>query len=357
MRSTSLPRRARAALAPALAAAVLLATATGCGSDDDSGDAAAAPAATTTTTTQKAALFPVKVDHRFGSTVVASKPNRIVVVGLTEQDTVLALGYQPVGTTEWYGDQPYAVWPWARAALGDAKPTVLKASDGIDFEAVAKLRPDLIIGTNSGIKNGDYKKLSALAPTIAAPKGATDYFSPWDAQTELIAKALGMESAGQAMVADVRRRFAEVAAAHPEFKGKTITFSQNAFYDGKLYVYPPGLNTEFLSYLGFTINPKLKGLAPAGVQADISAERLGIIDTDVLVFATEKAADVRNLLKIPTFRPLKAVAGHRAVFTGPTLSGAMYFMTPLSLPYVLEHLTPLLEQAVAGKAPLAIARD
>jgi iron complex transport system substrate-binding protein len=33
------------------------------------------------------------------------------------------------------------------------------------------------------------------------------------------------------------------------------------------------------------------------------------------------------------------------------LAGAIYFDTPLSLLYVLEHLTPMLEAAVAGDAP------
>ena len=349
MRPPSAPRRVLATLLLPLALLVA-----GCGGDDAPDSAAAR---TTTGTTTAKAAFPVTVEHRFGTTTVPREPQRIAVVGLTEQDAVLALGYKPIATTEWYGEQPHAVWPWAREALGDAKPTVLHADDGVDFEAVAKLRPDLIIGTNSGIDRKSYKKLSALAPVVPGPKGATDYFSAWDVQTKLIAKALGKEAEGIKLVEDIKKSYAEAAAAHPELKGKTVTFSQNAFYDGKLYVYPPGLNTEFLSYLGMTINPKLKGLAPAGTQADVSAERLDVIDADVLVFATEKAADVANLLKVPTFRPLDAVKGRRAVFTDPVLSGAMYFMTPLSLPYVLEHLTPLLEQAVAGKAPLAIHEE
>ena len=37
------------------------------------------------------------------------------------------------------------------------------------------------------------------------------------------------------------------------------------------------------------------------------------------------------------------------------LSGAMYFVGPLSLPYVLEQLVPQLEAAVAGRAPRRIA--
>jgi hypothetical protein len=34
-----------------------------------------------------------------------------------------------------------------------------------------------------------------------------------------------------------------------------------------------------------------------------------------------------------------------------TLAGALYFISPLSLPYVLERLTRQLEAAVAGRAP------
>ena len=42
-----------------------------------------------------------------------------------------------------------------RGALGAAKPTVLSNKDGFQFERIAALRPDLIIGTNAGIKRAD----------------------------------------------------------------------------------------------------------------------------------------------------------------------------------------------------------
>ena len=64
------------------------------------------------------------IEHAFGTTEVPSAPERIVTVGLTEQDSVLALGMTPVGVTEWYGEQPYATWPWAQDELGDAEPEV-----------------------------------------------------------------------------------------------------------------------------------------------------------------------------------------------------------------------------------------
>jgi len=331
-----------------LAATVLAVAAlalAGCGGDDPEPEAASSPTAAD-------AAFPATVEHKFGTTTVAAAPERIAVVGLTEQDTVLALGHTPIATTEWYGEHPHAVWPWAREALGDAEPTVLKTTDGFEFEKIAGLAPDLIIGTNSGMKQEDYDKLSQIAPTIASAKGSTDYFSPWDQQVALIAQALGKPEEGEALVQGVKDRFAEAAAAHPEFAGKTATFSQNAFYDGLIYVYPEGLNTEFLTYLGFEINPKVTALAgKPGEQVAISAERLDTLDADVIVFATEKPADVTELGKVPTFDKLEAVADHRAVYTDGTLAGAIYFMTPLSLEYALERLVPQLQDAVDGKAP------
>jgi iron complex transport system substrate-binding protein len=347
LRSVRRPRRGsirRLSLVTAFVAVAGLLAACG----DDGAQESAAPEA--------GSVFPVTVEHKFGQTVVPSDPRRIAVIGLSEQDIVLALGKVPIATTEWYGEQPSAVWPWAQDKLGGAKPTVLSTADGFEFEKIAALNPDLIVGTNSGMKQADYTKLAAIAPTIPGVKGSADYFSPWEEQTVQVAKALGKETEGKALVDGIKADFAKVAAANPEFAGKTATFSQNAFYDGKIYVYPPGLNTEFLTMLGFTINPELTALAEVpGQQAAISAENLSKIDADVLVVAAEKPEDITNLEKVPTYTRLGAVSGKRTVYTDPILSGAMYFISPLSLPYVLEKLPPLLKAAVAGQAPNAIA--
>ncbi len=208
---------------PLLALLVVALMVAGCGSDDDSGGGDTQPAKASA----EEAAFPAKVEHQFGTTTVPAEPKRIVVVGVTEQDTVLALGYKPIAATEWYGDQPSAVWPWAQDELGGSKPTVLDVTDGFQFEKIAGLRPDLIIGVNAGMDRTDYKKLSRLAPTVAAAKGSTASFSPWDEQVGLIAAALGKPEEGHALIERIKSDYAKAAEAHPEFAGKTVTFSQN----------------------------------------------------------------------------------------------------------------------------------
>jgi iron complex transport system substrate-binding protein len=335
-----------------LVVAALVAAGCGSDSDDSSSTGTSAAAETSTTGGAAAAAFPATVTHKFGETTVPEAPKRIVSVGLTEHDTILMLGYRPIAITEWYGDQPGAIWPWARDAFGGDRPTVLQTSDGFEFERIAALKPDLIVGTNAGMKKGDYEKLSALAPTVASAPGSTDYFSPWDEQVELIAQALGKPEEGRALVADVRRQFADAAEAHPELRGKTISFTQNAFSDGLIYSYPDGLNTEFLTYLGLEIEPRVTALAEReGEQVGISPERLDVIDSDIALFATEARDDIAALLRIPTFTRLSSVSENRAVYTDGTLAGAMYFMTPLSLEYVVERLPQELARAAAGRAP------
>jgi iron complex transport system substrate-binding protein len=338
--------RARLLLTLLVAAALA-----GCGSDSS-------PSETSESAATAEGAFPAKVEHKYGTTTVPSKPERVVSVGFTEHDTMLALGEKPIATSEWYGEQPYATWPWARDELGSAKPTVLNNGDGFQFEKIAALRPDLILGVNSGMTKEDYEKLSQLAPTIPAPKGSEDWFGNWDAQTELIAAALGKPEQGRKLVKDVKDAYAKAAAEHPEFKGKTATFVQNGFYNGLIYAYQDGLNTDFLTMLGFKINPKLTPLVEnPGEQVGLSEERLDVLEADTIVFATEEPGDLTKLKKVPTFNELDAVADKRAVYTDGTLAGAIYFMTPLSLDYVLEHLTPQLEKAVAGEQPQKVGAE
>ena len=340
-------RRMLAVALPLLVGSLLSAS---CSSDEPS--AASEPTPTSTSGTSGDAAFPVTVPHKFGETTVTEEPLRVVSVGVTEQDILLQLGVVPVAVTEWYGEKPFATWPWAEDLLGDAEPEVLSTSDGFELERIAALQPDLIIGTNAGLTQKDYDLLSQIAPTVPSVEGSTRYFSSWQDQTLQVARALGREGDGQALVDEVESKYAAVAAAHPEWAGLTATFSQGGPYDGQLFVYPAGLSTDFLTDLGFTMTTGLEDYAPEeGSQAEISAENVGLIDADVVVFATEDEEMFDELQGFGTISTLPAVAENRAVYTDETLAGAIYFDTPLSLEYALDRLTPMLELAARGQSP------
>src|SRR6202040_582381 len=108
----------------------------------------------------------VTVKHIFGATKIAAPPKRVVSAGFTEQDDLLAVGVVPIAVTNWFGGQPFAVWPWAQPKLGGAQPVVLNLDNGIPVDQIAGLKPDLIVAVNAGVDADTYQKLSAIAPTI-----------------------------------------------------------------------------------------------------------------------------------------------------------------------------------------------
>ncbi|HEU5485536.1 MAG TPA: iron-siderophore ABC transporter substrate-binding protein, partial [Microlunatus sp.] len=295
-------------------------------------------------------VFPVTVTHKHGQTVVPAEPERVVVVGFTEQDILLALGVTPIATTEWYGEQPYAVWPWATPKLGDAKPEVIKAPDKLPLEQIAALNPDLIIGTNAGLTEDVYDSLTKIAPTIAnSGEYASDWFEPWPTQTVMVGKALGKEAEAKQLVDDLEQRFADTAAAHPQFAGVPAIFLQAPYYEGNAIAYQDGLSTDFLTDLGFVVPKELTAYASEEAQAYIPVEKLDVLDAgDVLIWATENDAAKAQLAENKLFGRLEAVQAGRSLYTGPVLAGAIYFATVLSLPYVLDTLVPELEKVLPG---------
>ena len=316
----------------------------GCRSNASSAEPADASTASGGASTSASGTFPATVTHKYGQTTVSAQPKRVVSVGITEQDFLLALGTVPIGVTEWYGNKPQATWPWARAALGSAKPTVLSQTDGLQFERIAALAPDLIIGTNAALSEKDYDRLSKIAPTVAnSGKFSSGYFEPWDVQTELIGAALGIPAAAEATITALKQKFTDAAKANPQLTGTTVIFSQGGTYQGNVIASQAGLGTAFLTDLGLAIPPELTPFSKDGNQAYIPLEKLDVLDNaDVLIWATDETSTEAALKKTPGFSQLKAVKAGRSIYTGAELSGAIYFASPLSLPVVIEQLVPRL---------------
>lgn len=289
--------------------------------------------------------FPINIEHKFGTTEIPAKPLRVVSVGYSEQDDLLALGVKPVAVRDWYGDFPFAVWPWAQDELGDAEPVVM-TRDGYDYETIAELNPDIIIGLYSGMSRREYQRLSRIAPTIAQPGEYIDYGTPWDEKHIIIGRALGYEDLAIENVAKVEARFDSLRQQHPEFENKVATVAY--YYSGEPGAYSEGdLRSLFLQKLGFQLSPEITELAGDSFYASFSEERLDLLDNDLLIWLSAGDA-LQDVEGIALRKQMNFYKEGREVFAGGLLGGAFSFFSPLSLDYLLDTLIPDMVTAIDG---------
>jgi len=318
-----------------------------CGSDDsESTSDALLPAKPEAT---ESGAFPVTIEHKYGSTTVESEPKRIVVVGLRDQDALLALGVVPVATTEWFGKHPGAIFPWATDKLAGAKPpTVLTNTDGVQIEKVAAQRPDLIVGVYSGLTQKEYDALSKLAPVIAQPKDKVDYGSTWQEEQLTIGKAVGQPEQAQKLVDDTEKLIADTAAEHPEFKGKTA--AEITDYQGYFVYGPQDVRTATLESLGFTYPKALTDAFPDEFGGNLSDEKVDALEVDALVWIADGDRTPAEIKQDSIYSKLKVSKEDRDVFVlgDDRLYEALSFPSVLSMPLLMKELAPRLSAAVDG---------
>jgi iron complex transport system substrate-binding protein len=317
---------------------------TACGSDDEP---APPPASSAGGGVEEGAL-PVTIEHKFGSTTVEQEPKRVVVAGLREQDSLLALGIVPVGTTEWYGKHPGAIFPWAEEALGDApKPEVLDFTDGLEFERIAGLRPDLIVAVYSGLSQKDYDTLSKIAPTIAQPPDQVDWGSSWQDEIITVGRAVGRPERAEELRDEAEAMLAKAAEDHPEFEGQTAAVATP--YQGVWVYGPQDARSRLLLDLGYTFPDALRDVGGDEFGGQLSGEKLDLLDVGTLVwFANPGPAEKMRQNKV--YRRLDVRTEERDVFLPENgeLYEATSFVSVLSIPLLVDELVPKLAAAADG---------
>jgi iron complex transport system substrate-binding protein len=285
---------------------------------------------------------PVTIRHAFGETTIPTPPKRVVSAGYTGQDDLLAVGVVPIAVTNWFGDQPFAVWPWAQPKLGDARPVVLNLDNGIPVDQIASLKPDLIVATNAGVDVDTYQKLSAIAPTIPQSDG-DPFFEPWKDQATAIGQAVFQAGQMKSLIDAVDKKFTTVAEKNPQFKGKKVLLLQGRLSDDNVVATMPGWRTEFLSQMGLVVADSIGPFA-VDYRALIPRDRTKqVLDAaDVLIWTTDSPDDQQALLANPDVAALRA----RNIFTTKDQAGAITFASPLSYPLVADELPPLVGKIV-----------
>ena len=300
----------------------------------------------------QADVFPVTVDHAFGSTTIPARPERVATVAWANHEVPLALGIVPVGfaRANFGDDNADGVLPWVSErldALGAEVPALFDEGDGIDFEAVAATEPDVILAGYSGLSQSDYDILSRIAPVIAYRDGP--WSSDWRETIRLNAAGLGMVQEGEDLIARNEAQIQEAAARHPELAGKSAMFvthldvrdlSVIRFYSGN------DTRVRFLEDLGLQAPQSVRDATVAGQFAgEMSAEKIDTL-ADVDIVVTYGGQDLLDRVRAnPLTSRMAAVRNGAFVLLGNDPVGTAANPTPLSIPWVLDDYVARLAEA------------
>lgn len=217
------------------------------------------------------------VTHARGETEVPTHPQRVVVLEPVQLDTAIALNIVPVGS------------PVLNATAGIPKYLGEKAADiavvgtftELKLEAIAALRPDLIIGTEMRF-SALYDQLSAIAPTVFMA-AQTD---PWRDNVDFTARALGSETGADWLLSAYDARCEDIKLRYG-VAGKTAQFIRPR--DTVLSIYAP---TSFaggtLECVGFKIPDREWDDA---ISSDISPENILSATADYVFVAAANPED------------------------------------------------------------------
>ena len=301
--------------------------------------------------------FPVTIEHVYGPTEIPSEPQRVATVSWVNQDVCLALGVVPVGMAAVeFGGNANQSTDWFDAALaevdGAVRPTTWSEADGLDVQAIAAAKPDLILAVYSGITKEDFERLSKIAPTVAYPKDVPAFGTPWQQSTEVIGRALGREARAKELVADLERQIADTAAKHPQLKGASFIYGTvDPAAADQISIYTDVDNRpKFLEQLGMEQAEVVRKNSPRDQEFFFtwSPERADELESDVFVSwaATE---DVRKDIESdPLLGKIPAVeSGGLVLQVDQQQVLSVSAMSPLSIPFALKETVPPIAAAVA----------
>ncbi|RGE19776.1 iron-siderophore ABC transporter substrate-binding protein [Leucobacter sp. wl10] len=269
----------------ALAAMLLL---NGCAAVP-SGDAPSAESATRT------------VQTVFGDKEVPVDPQRIVIVRTNALDTALALGIEPVGTTYWGGGSGL---PGYLAAEAPKDMALIGTDDEPDFEAIAALKPDLIIGDES-IEN-NLETFESIAPVAAYDSLNAEGRSDWREHLAAIAGFTGREDKANTVIASFDEMVADLDADIAN-KGQTVIPLRVRADQVRHYLPESLVSAGVLQGLR---SIKLPGPIVASENDEwsvIPAEQLSVLDADTIIAFIDSTEAYESLQQQSLWRALPAV--------------------------------------------------
>lgn len=238
--------------------------------------------------------FPRTVTHAAGTTEIKQKPQRIVVLDNGELDSVVSLGLTPVGMATTKGENP--VPSYLADKLKDV--TTVGTINEINVEAIAALKPDLILG-NQLRDDKLYPQLSEIAPTVLSIRPGF----PWKENFLLVGEALGMEKEAEAKLNEYSDAVNRLGSSIPE--GTTVSLVR--FMPGKLRLYGrKSLIGVILQHAGIS-RPAVQDVDDLAVE--ISPETIDKAEGSVIFYSSYGAPNATGETAVINSSSWKALKG------------------------------------------------
>lgn len=188
-----------------------------------------------------------------GETEVCGQPKTIVVLGSSMLESLMALEVQPAAYADYLAtmtgnyDNPSQQIPYLGNYITGQLVNIGSVAEP-NLEAIAKVQPDLILGTQ--FNAGQYGTFSQLAPTLLLP------WADADENLKAIAQVMNQsEKAEQLLakkaqqIADARETFAALAADHPNVLMLHSGNLQDIYFGNQVF----GLCASLVRALGFEL--------------------------------------------------------------------------------------------------------
>ncbi|MGQ0679882.1 MAG: ABC transporter substrate-binding protein [Actinomycetota bacterium] len=288
-----------------------------------------------------------RADATSGSDSASSQVARVVSLGQgADSDALIALGVTPVAISKGFNDT--GIYPWTAAALGEGRPDLLSIDDGPPLEQSATARPDLIMATTYYDLVDNQEKLSQIA-TIVGPATTADR-ETWQLSPVRAGQAIGKGDEAQELVTAIEDRIAGVKASHPHWEGRTFTFGPVSDASNEQYtVNRPGeASAVIFEELGLVLAPSVLALPQSATPGRglFSLERLDVLDADVMMLVFFGDEPRKVFTANPLFQQLSAVRRGAFIDLDREIALGLAFPSVLSLPFALDRIVPLLEEAL-----------
>ncbi|MEB4614976.1 ABC transporter substrate-binding protein, partial [Leucobacter sp. M11] len=206
-----------------------------------------------------------------------------------------------------------------------------------------------ILAPWSGLTQEQFDVLTDIAPTVAYEE--KPWTITWQDQMTLIGTALGKADAATELIEEIDGRFADAAAAHPEYAGVTFSYVYNTGPGTLGVFFAEEQRVAMASGLGLTVDPIVATLpeTEGTDSAVIGLENADTLsDSDLLFTFYSDEANRSETEAQPLYRAIPAV--ERGSVVAPTeqpFVTASSMINPLTVPWVIERYEPLIDAAIA----------